>query len=206
MEWFPSCPPPYPRCVNSSKQFCSRLIAIVSWLSHPMRNVIYWNLNKEAIDLTWSRSKLINWPWHVSYFIFFFRKISWSTCFGFRLALWAVTMSLAVEKTRSEETLVTGTVRYTCANLPSSWKRDVFIFHQIRGLSFILRSGSSRNRSTSSMASWYVLLASSTCVTYVCQKSVQQARWCFCGSPVLEQLIHFHRFHRGFLCCKAHSR
>ena len=93
MEWFPSCPPllsPPPRCVNSSKQFCSRLIAIVSWLSHPMRNVIYWKLNKETIDLTRSRSKLINWSWHVSYFIFFFRKISWSACFGFRLALWAV--------------------------------------------------------------------------------------------------------------------
>ena len=96
----------------------------------------------------------------------FFRKISWSTCFGFRLALCAVTMSPADEKTRSEETLVAETVRYICANPPSSWKRDMFIFNQIRGLSFILRSGSSRNRSTSSIASWYALLEGSTCVTY----------------------------------------
>ena len=137
-------------------------------------------LNKEAINATpsiimssgQSRSKLINWSWHVSYFIFFFRKISWSTCFGFRLALCAVTMSPAVEKTRSEETLVAGTVKYICANLPSSWKRDMFIFHQIRGLPFILRSSSSWNRSTSSMASWCAPLAGSTCVRYTSVRRV----------------------------------
>ena len=55
--------------------------------------------------------------------------MSLSTCPGFRHALEAVTMSPAVEKTRSDGTLVAGMAKYNLAILTVSWKSGSGQFH-----------------------------------------------------------------------------
>ncbi len=76
---------------------------------------------------------------------FFWRKISWSTCSDLRVLLCAVTMSPAVEKTLSAETLVPGMHRKPFASLDSSGYACSCSFHQLSGFSWRGKGFSSLN-------------------------------------------------------------
>jgi hypothetical protein len=65
--------------------------------------------------------------------MFFFRNISMSTFSESKLARWAVKMSPAVLKTRSEGTLVAGTHKYLRASTANSGKLLSCSLHQISG-------------------------------------------------------------------------
>lgn len=65
---------------------------------------------------------------------FLFKNRSWSTCFELSTLLCAVTISPALEKTRSEETLVPGMHRYTLARRDISGYSFWCSFHQLSGL------------------------------------------------------------------------
>ena len=65
---------------------------------------------------------------------FFFKKIKWSTCWGSRQDLVAVTMSPAVEKTRSEATELACAQRYTFTSLDNKGNFNWFVFQYCKGL------------------------------------------------------------------------